>query len=74
MKLNVIKMKSSRIICCCKATLQGLRVGDTAVLGNGRADMGVQQPVTPFLPGGVHLQRSPLRVTAMMMSSKWALA
>lgn len=30
--------------------------GDTSALGNGRADMGAQQPVTPFLPrgGSVH--------------------
>lgn len=52
MKQNVIKMKSSSIICCCTATLQGLLIGDTAVLGNGRPDMGVQQSVTPFYPEG----------------------
>ena len=48
-------MKSSSIICCCKATLQGLLIGDTSVSGNGRADMGVQPSVTPFYPeGSVH--------------------
>lgn len=34
-KLDVIKMKPSSIICCCKATLQGLVIGDTSVLGKG---------------------------------------
>lgn len=48
-------MKSSRIICCCKATLQGPLIGDTAVSGSGQADMGVQQSVTPFYPeGSIH--------------------
>lgn len=48
-------MKSSSTICCCKATLQGLLIGDTSVLGNGRADMGVQQSVTLFHPeGSIH--------------------
>lgn len=54
-KVNVIKMKSSSIICCCKATPQGLLIGDTSVLGNGRANLGVQWSVTPFYPeGSVH--------------------
>lgn len=46
-------MKSSSISCRCEATLQGLLIGDTSVFGHGRADMGVQQSVTPFLPRGV---------------------
>lgn len=49
-------MKSSNIICCCKATLQGLLIGDTSVLGKGTSRHACAAAHDTSLPRGIGSQ------------------